>query len=275
MSQRAPAQKVDGDGKHDRPDGEGVDVDHGAALADAINRLRRDADRQCSEKAGLSQRRHRLDLGVAERMIGVGGLVGFAHGEEGERARDDIERIVPAFGKKRERAGGEPGRELDDGQGQADGDRGRRRARLQGREGSGRIRRLRSQCKTSDDWGLVRCTRRRYAPKPAIEQTRRGKPMEYMHTMIRVTDLKATIAFFELMGFVETRRIDNDKGRYTLVFLAAPGDVGAGEARTRRRLSSSPTIGTRRPIRAAAISVISPIASTTSTRPAPSSRRPA
>jgi lactoylglutathione lyase len=48
--------------------------------------------------------------------------------------------------------------------------------------------------------------------------------MEYMHTMIRVTDLKATIAFFELMGFVETRRIDNDKGRYTLVFLAAPGD---------------------------------------------------
>ena len=49
--------------------------------------------------------------------------------------------------------------------------------------------------------------------------------MEYLHTMIRVTDLKATIAFFELMGFVETRRIDNDKGRYTLVFLAAPGDA--------------------------------------------------
>ncbi len=51
--------------------------------------------------------------------------------------------------------------------------------------------------------------------------------MEYLHTMIRVTDLKATIAFFELMGFVETRRIDNDKGRFTLVFLAASGDVDA------------------------------------------------
>ena len=49
--------------------------------------------------------------------------------------------------------------------------------------------------------------------------------MEYLHTMIRVTDLKATIAFFELMGFVETRRMDNEKGRYTLVFLAAPGDA--------------------------------------------------
>jgi lactoylglutathione lyase len=49
--------------------------------------------------------------------------------------------------------------------------------------------------------------------------------MEYLHTMIRVTDLKATIGFFELMGFVETRRIDNEKGRYTLVFLAASSDV--------------------------------------------------
>ena len=49
--------------------------------------------------------------------------------------------------------------------------------------------------------------------------------MEYLHTMIRVTDLKATIAFFELLGLVETRRVENEKGRYTLVFLAAADDV--------------------------------------------------
>ena len=49
--------------------------------------------------------------------------------------------------------------------------------------------------------------------------------MNYLHTMIRVTDLKATVAFFELMGFVETRRVENEKGRYTLVFLAASGDA--------------------------------------------------
>jgi len=49
--------------------------------------------------------------------------------------------------------------------------------------------------------------------------------MNYLHTMIRVTDLKATVAFFELMGFVETRRIENPKGRYTLAFLAASGDA--------------------------------------------------
>ncbi len=49
--------------------------------------------------------------------------------------------------------------------------------------------------------------------------------MEYLHTMIRVTDLKATIAFFELMGFIETRRVENEKGRFTLVFLAASDDA--------------------------------------------------
>jgi lactoylglutathione lyase len=49
--------------------------------------------------------------------------------------------------------------------------------------------------------------------------------MEYLHTMIRVTDLKATIAFFELLGLTETRRVENEKGRYTLVFMAAADDV--------------------------------------------------
>ena len=56
------------------------------------------------------------------------------------------------------------------------------------------------------------------------------EPMEYLHTMIRVTDLKATIAFFELMGFAETRRIENEKARYTLVFLAAADDVETAKA---------------------------------------------
>jgi len=49
--------------------------------------------------------------------------------------------------------------------------------------------------------------------------------MEYLHTMIRVTDLEKTIDFFKLLGLIEVRRMDNEKGRYTLVFLAAPGDV--------------------------------------------------
>ena len=50
--------------------------------------------------------------------------------------------------------------------------------------------------------------------------------MRYLHTMIRVTDLDSTLAYFvEKLGFVETRRLDNEKARYTLVFLAAPGDA--------------------------------------------------
>ncbi len=55
--------------------------------------------------------------------------------------------------------------------------------------------------------------------------------MRYLHTMIRVADPAATIRFLELMGLRETRRIDNAAGRFTLIFLAAPGDIDeAGHA---------------------------------------------
>jgi len=47
--------------------------------------------------------------------------------------------------------------------------------------------------------------------------------MKYLHTMIRVRDLDAALRFFcEGLGLRETRRTDNEKGKYTLVFLAAP-----------------------------------------------------
>jgi len=45
----------------------------------------------------------------------------------------------------------------------------------------------------------------------------------YLHTMIRVSDPAATIAFFALLGLKEVRRYDNEKGRFTLIFLACPG----------------------------------------------------
>lgn len=53
--------------------------------------------------------------------------------------------------------------------------------------------------------------------------------VEYLHTMIRVSDPKATIAFFELIGLREFRRFDSEKGRFTLIFLAAPGQEGIAE----------------------------------------------
>ncbi len=45
--------------------------------------------------------------------------------------------------------------------------------------------------------------------------------------MIRVSDPEATIRFFGLLGLKEVRRYDNEKGRFTLIFLAAPGDEDA------------------------------------------------
>ncbi|MFZ4688167.1 MAG: VOC family protein [Polymorphobacter sp.] len=51
--------------------------------------------------------------------------------------------------------------------------------------------------------------------------------MKYLHTMIRVSDVPATLAFFELLGLKELKRYDNDAGRFSLIFLAAPGDESA------------------------------------------------
>ncbi len=50
--------------------------------------------------------------------------------------------------------------------------------------------------------------------------------MEYLHTMVRVANLEQSLDFYcNKFGLVEVRRIENEKGRFTLVFLAAPGDV--------------------------------------------------
>ncbi|MEO1377698.1 MAG: VOC family protein [Cyanobacteria bacterium J06635_10] len=50
--------------------------------------------------------------------------------------------------------------------------------------------------------------------------------MEYLHTMVRVSDLDASLDFYcNSLGLVEVRRKESEKGRFTLVFLAAPQDV--------------------------------------------------
>ena len=52
--------------------------------------------------------------------------------------------------------------------------------------------------------------------------------MKYLHTMVRVNDIDASLNFYcDLLGLTELRRIDNEAGRYTLVFLAAPGNESA------------------------------------------------
>ncbi len=49
--------------------------------------------------------------------------------------------------------------------------------------------------------------------------------MKYLHTMVRVSDLEESLAFYcDKLGLTELRRFENENGRFTLVFLAAPGD---------------------------------------------------
>ncbi|MCX5514869.1 lactoylglutathione lyase [Kaistia algarum] len=52
--------------------------------------------------------------------------------------------------------------------------------------------------------------------------------MKYLHTMVRVTDVEQSLDFYcNKFGLKEVRRIENEKGRFTLIFLAAPGDESA------------------------------------------------
>ncbi|MEZ5897317.1 MAG: VOC family protein [Parvularculaceae bacterium] len=56
--------------------------------------------------------------------------------------------------------------------------------------------------------------------------------MRYLHTMVRVRDLDASLDFYcNKLGLVEVHRVENDKGRFTLVFLAAPDDIDLARER--------------------------------------------
>ncbi|MBD8680013.1 VOC family protein [Sphingomonas sp. CFBP 13720] len=63
--------------------------------------------------------------------------------------------------------------------------------------------------------------------------------------MIRVTDPDATIAFFGLLGLSEVRRMENEKGRFTLIFLAAPGQEGVAEVELTHNWDAEPYDGGR------------------------------
>lgn len=55
--------------------------------------------------------------------------------------------------------------------------------------------------------------------------------MRYLHTMVRVTDVDASLDFYcNKLGLEEVRRMDSERGRFTLIFLAAPKDKGASAA---------------------------------------------
>ncbi|HFD16470.1 MAG TPA: lactoylglutathione lyase [Rhodospirillales bacterium] len=56
--------------------------------------------------------------------------------------------------------------------------------------------------------------------------------MRYLHTMVRISDMEESLDFYcNKLGMVEVRRIDNEKGRFTLIFLAAPEDEASGRER--------------------------------------------
>ena len=68
---------------------------------------------------------------------------------------------------------------------------------------------------------------------------------KFLHTMIRVGDPAATVAFFKLIGVEEVRRFDSAQGRFTLIFLAAPGQEGVAEVELTHNWDPEPYAGGR------------------------------
>lgn len=55
--------------------------------------------------------------------------------------------------------------------------------------------------------------------------------MNYLHTMVRISDINQSLDFYcNQLGLIETRRVENPSGRFTLIFLAAPGDIEYAKA---------------------------------------------
>jgi len=66
------------------------------------------------------------------------------------------------------------------------------------------------------------------AGQPSLAAHREEKTMQYLHTMVRVSDLEQSLKFYcDALGLRELRRTENENGRFTLVFLAAEGDEQA------------------------------------------------
>ena len=90
--------------------------------------------------------------------------------------------------------------------------------------------------------------------------------MRYLHTMVRVRDLDASLDFYcNKLGLVEANRFDNPHGRFTLVFLSAPEDAGRAKDEQRAAGRADLQLGSRKTMRAGAISATWPMRSTTST----------
>ena len=93
--------------------------------------------------------------------------------------------------------------------------------------------------------------------------------LRYLHTMVRVTNIDQSLDFYcNKLGMQEVRRIENEAGRYTLVFLAAPEDKSRRRRRAGAAAGAHLQLGSRETTARAAISAISPTRWTTSTPPA-------
>src|SRR5580704_13798417 len=246
--QRPPTHQIHDDRGNQNPEGERIGIDYCVVARKPLDRLDQYVNGEREQKTGFEQCRQWLYLGMAELMLLVGGLVPDPYREIGEGGGCHIGEIVASLGEDRERARGKPGGEFCRRHQRAHRDRGKRRPLLQPvgpvhrrfpfrGHGSPAHRIFNSStCEEAarhghasmlytmaNEWLAFGSTAPGWDHRHRVK---RRKIMEYLHTMVRVADLKESLDFYvDKLGLAETARVENEVGRYTLVFLAAPGDV--------------------------------------------------
>ena len=163
---------------------------------------------------------------VAEMMILVGGLAGFADGKNVTSVAPVSTAPCAASDRRASEPENRPGHELGEREHAACARPNSAPRDVSGRDG-----------RSSGASPLNLAPARRCASKPACPITMvrgtapRSRHVQYLHTMVRVADLDKSLDFYcNKFGLKEVRRVENEKGRFTLVFLAAPDDVARAAA---------------------------------------------
>ncbi len=129
--QRTPTHQIDDDRGNQNPENERIGLDYCVVACKPLDRLDQYIDGEREQESGFDQSHQGLDLGMAELMLLVGGLIRDPYREIGEGGGCHIGEIMAGLGEDRERARGKPGGEFCRRHQRAHRDRGKRRSLLQ------------------------------------------------------------------------------------------------------------------------------------------------
>ena len=230
--QDPPARGIDADRDGDGGEDEGRCAERCVRLEEQPPKgLEKGGDGEESQQRRFAQRRHGLDLAMAIMVVVVGRPVRLPHGEEGQRGHADVEQAMRRVGQKRQRTGDEGGDELQRRDDHRRRDGPARRAALEPCKSGSGGRRFKAGVHARPSYNGSRSA---ICPGARCEARRSRRRSAKWNICIPwcgwVISTPRWISGATSSASSRCAALENEKGRYTLVFLAAPNDVGTRQA---------------------------------------------